>query len=68
YLNGTAVADFVIGAFAWALHYPSDVPQCANPTSNCHQPIDSSQFVNPPPVHIYLDDIVWDTDPPPATP
>ncbi len=42
-------------------------PKCSDNTDNCHAPIDSSKFVNPPPVHIYLDDIVWDTAAPPAT-
>lgn len=66
--NLTARATFLIGAFAWALHYPSDVPACSDPTVDCHSPINSKFFVNPPPVHIYLDDIVWDTQDPPATP
>jgi hypothetical protein len=65
---GLEQATFVIGAFAWALHYPIDAPNCADPNVDCHQNQHSSQFVNPAPVHIYLDDIVWDTQDPPATP
>lgn len=62
----TAVAKYVIGAFAFALHYPTSAPQCADPNIDCHQGLNSSMFVNPPPVKIYLDDIVWDTEEPPA--
>jgi hypothetical protein len=68
FMNGTAQATYLIGAFAWALHYPSDVPGCSDPKVDCHNPIDTKSFVNPPPVHIYLDDIVWDTQDPPAAP
>jgi hypothetical protein len=63
---GTASAMYVIGAFAFALHYPTSAPQCADPNIDCHQGLNSSMYVNPPPVKIYLDDIVWDTEEPPA--
>jgi hypothetical protein len=71
---GLEEATFLIGAFAFALHYPQDqVPGCVQkPDPNTGMPIDcrtgqhSSLFLNPPPVHIYLDDIVWDTQDPPA--
>jgi hypothetical protein len=62
----SGAADFLIAAFGFALHYPTDIAQCSNPAVDCHSPLDSSMFVNPPPVHIYLDDIVWDTQDPPA--
>jgi hypothetical protein len=58
-------ATFLIGAFAWAMHYPIDAPTCADGTTACHMDQHSSQFVNPGPVHIYIDDLVWDTAPPP---
>jgi hypothetical protein len=54
-------ATFVIGAFAWALHYPIDSAACRDPSVDCHADNShSSQFVNPQPVHIYIDDIVWE--------
>jgi hypothetical protein len=46
-VNGAAGA--LIGAFGWALAYPTD----GDPTGTM-------------PVKVYLDDIVWDTEPPPA--
>jgi hypothetical protein len=57
-----SVADDLIGAFAWSVHYPSDQVKCSVSTSPCP----TSKFVNPPPVTIYLDDIVWDTEPAPT--
>jgi hypothetical protein len=64
--QGLSEATFLIGAFAWALHYPTDVVTCADPKVDCHVDQHSSMFVNPPPVTIYLDDIVYDTQDPPA--
>jgi hypothetical protein len=64
FLAGTAQATFLIGAFAWALHYPIDAAICSDPNVDCHQNQHSSMFVNPAPVHVYLDDIVWDTQDP----
>jgi hypothetical protein len=65
--SGTPLlASYIIGAFAFALHYPTDAPQCSDPAVDCHQDLRSSMFVNPPPVKIYLDDIVWDTEAPPT--
>lgn len=61
------IANDLIGAFAWSLHYPNDVVTCRPPVDTslpadwCHRDQHSSQFVNPPPVTIYLDDIVWET-------
>jgi hypothetical protein len=66
FMDGTAQASFLIGAFAWAMHYPTDVVKCADPNVDCHVDQHSSMFVDPPPVHIYLDDIVWDTEEAPA--
>jgi hypothetical protein len=67
FMAGKSVAQFLIGAFAWALHYPTDAAQCKPDSAvpDCHAPGHSSHFLNPAPVHIYLDDIVWDTEPPP---
>jgi hypothetical protein len=66
--NGTAQATFLIGAFEWDVAYPADTIKCVDGTANCRAPADPSQYLNPGPVHIYLDDIVWSTDPIPATP
>lgn len=61
------VASDLIGAFAWSLHYPTDQTQCRPPSDPslpadwCHTDQHSSQFVNPAPVKIYLDDIVWES-------
>jgi hypothetical protein len=67
FMDLTAQATFLIGAFAWALHYPTDFPTCSDMAHvDCHMNQHSSMFVNPPPVHVYLDDIVWDTQDPPA--
>jgi hypothetical protein len=71
---GLEEATFLIGAFAWALHYPQDqVPSCVpknDPATgqpiDCRQGLHTSLYVNPPPVHIYLDDIVWSTEDPPS--
>jgi hypothetical protein len=71
---GLEEATFLIGAFAWALHYPTDqVPGCIPKTDpatgtpiDCHTGQHSSLFINPPPVHVYLDDIVWSTEDPSA--
>jgi hypothetical protein len=75
HMMGLEEATFLIGAFAWALHYPNDqVPGClpmvdpntGMPIPDCRTGQHSSLFVDPHPVKIYLDDIVWDTqDPPP---
>jgi hypothetical protein len=65
---GTEQAFYLIGAFAFALHYPVDAVQCSDPKVDCHSPVKTSNFYNPPPVKIFLDDIVWSTDAPPATP
>ena len=65
HMMGLDEAIYIIGAFAWALHYPTDSTKCADGTANCHMDQHSSQFVNPAPVHIYLDDLVWDTEPAP---
>lgn len=62
------VANDLIGAFAWSVHYPTDHTQCkpppdaSMPADWCHNDRHSSQFINPPPVTIYLDDIVWETE------
>jgi hypothetical protein len=65
--TGNTVAKYLIGAFAWALHYPTDSAPCKDGTTACHMDnLHSADFVSPKPVHIYLDDIVWDTEPPPA--
>jgi hypothetical protein len=61
-------AKYLIGAFAWSVHYPIDSVACRDGTTDCRMDQHSSQFVNPQPVHIYLDDIVWDTQPAPTTP
>jgi hypothetical protein len=61
FMDQTAQATFLIGAFAWALHYPTDIVKCADPNVDCHSGLHSSMFVDPLPVKIYLDDIVWDT-------
>jgi hypothetical protein len=63
---GMDEATFLIGAFAWALHYPTDTAKCSDPNVDCHMDQHSSMFVNPQPVHVYLDDIVWDTQDPPV--
>jgi hypothetical protein len=62
-VNGMGFAKYVIGAFAWALHYPTDSVACKDGTDSCHMDnTHSSQFVNPKPVRVYIDDIVWSTD------
>jgi hypothetical protein len=68
--NGSPIlyANDLIGGFAWALPYPRDSVQCADGTTDCRGQNKTSQFVNPKPVKIYFDDIVWDTEPAPATP
>jgi hypothetical protein len=62
---GLEEATYLIGAFAWALHYPVDSAVCADGTTACHMDQHSSQFVKPAPVHVYIDDLVWDTEPAP---
>jgi hypothetical protein len=68
-------ATYLIGAFAWAVHYPRNAvagcvpavdPNTNMPIADCRKGVHTSLYVNPPPVHIYLDDIVWDTQDPPA--
>jgi hypothetical protein len=66
------IANDLIGAFGWSLHYPNDSATCkappppANPgdpplpANWCQSGQHSSQFVNPKPVVVYLDDIVWE--------
>jgi hypothetical protein len=68
FMNGTAEATFLIGAFAWALHYPIDQVTCKTDPAvpDCHMGNNSADFLNPTPIHIYLDDIVWDTEAPPS--
>jgi hypothetical protein len=71
---GMEQASFIIGAFAWALHYPQDqVPACKpqnDPVTgqpiDCRQGLHTSLYINPPPVRVYLDDIVWSTEDPPS--
>lgn len=62
----TAVAKYVIGAFAFAVAYPTSAAPCVDPAVDCHIGLNSSMYFNPPPVKIYLDDIVWSTEEPPA--
>jgi hypothetical protein len=56
------VANDLIAAFGWAIHYPGDTTTCADATMPCP----TSKWLNVKPVKIYLDDIVWDTEPAPA--
>jgi hypothetical protein len=66
------IANDLIGAFGWSLHYPNDSATCLPPpppapgeaplpATWCQSGQHSSQFVNPKPVVVYLDDIVWET-------
>jgi hypothetical protein len=56
------VANDLIAAFGWSLHYPSDQVKCVDSTTPCP----TSKYANPGPVKLYFDDIVWDTDPAPT--
>jgi hypothetical protein len=64
--NGQPIelANDLIAAFGWSVHYPSDQVKCADNEVPCP----TSKYVNPGPVTLYFDDIVWDTEPAPATP
>jgi hypothetical protein len=71
-LAGQPQADELIGAFAWSLDFPNDSCTCSvpgKPAGDCNDDNGNPGQVNcPSPVRIYIDDIVWDTNPPPATP
>jgi hypothetical protein len=65
------VASDLIGAFGWSVHYPTDSVKCRPSTDPsipaemkdtwCQSGQHSSQYLNPAPVVVYLDDIVWET-------
>jgi hypothetical protein len=71
-------ATELIGAFAWSMDFPSDSCTCSIPgikvlscTSGMDpdgNPIPIGTVNCPTPVTVHIDDIVWDTNPPPATP
>jgi hypothetical protein len=60
------VANDLVGGFGWSLPYPTDAVACRDGTDGCKEGRrHSSQYLAPQPVRIFLDDIVWDTEPPP---
>lgn len=60
------VANDLVGGFAWSLPYPTDTVSCRDGTAACREGRrHSSQYLAPAPVRIYIDDIVWDTEPAP---
>jgi hypothetical protein len=59
-------ANDLIGAFAWAVHYPDDQAQCSDPTKTPTSPCPTTSILNAQPVKIFIDDIVWDTEPAPT--
>jgi hypothetical protein len=76
-LDGQTPATELIGAFAWSMDFPADSCTCSIPgvkVLECTSATDANGNptpgkVNcPNPVTIHIDDIVWDTNPPPATP
>ena len=68
-LAGQPTATELIGAFAWSMDFPSDSCTCSVNVSSPAECVDMGGKLNcPQPVTIHIDDIVWDTNPPPATP
>ena len=68
-------APELIGAFAWSIDFPNDSCTCSVPTDaalDCksmpdpNSPTMMGRLTCPYPVRIYLDDIVWDTNPAPS--
>jgi hypothetical protein len=71
------VPDDLVGAFAWSMDFPSDSCTCSvtvTTVSDCRSTTDPSSPTGmgvlncPYPVEVWLDDVVWDTTPPPAAP
>jgi hypothetical protein len=62
-------ANELVGAFAWSMDFPNDSCTCSVPVSSpavCSAM--GGQRTCPSPVIVHIDDIVWDTAPPPPTP
>jgi len=66
-LSNQPTAEELIGAFAWSMDFPSDSCTCSVAvTSPLECTAAGGQLNCPQPVKIYIDDIVWDTAPPPS--
>jgi hypothetical protein len=66
-LSNQSAATELIGAFAWSVDFPSDSCSCSLAS---HSAVDckasGGTLTCPTPLKIYLDDIVWDTNPIPT--
>jgi hypothetical protein len=61
------IPDELIGAFAWSMAFPNDSCICSIHVDSNAECVDTGGVLTcPQPVKIYLDDIVWDTAPPPT--
>jgi len=57
----------VIGAFAWSMPFPTDSCTCSVQVTSPLECVANGGKLNcPTPVTVHLDDIVWDTAPPPT--
>jgi len=66
-------ADELIGGFAWSIDFPSDSCVCPGITLAAGESVldcasKGGTLTCPNPIDVYLDDIIWDTTPPPAPP
>jgi hypothetical protein len=66
-LSNQQAATEVVGAFAWSVDFPSDSCTCSVAGHGAVDCKSSGGALNcPTPMKIYVDDIVWDTNPAPA--
>jgi hypothetical protein len=66
-LAGQPATDELVGAFAWSMNFPSDSCTCSIPGLSRNECLAMNGTTNcATPVKVYIDDIVWDTAPPPT--